>query len=77
MDEYAVSFLHGVVDESTINSTIPEEDEVDHGEHEGQGLGLGLDQHEDGPDPESPKKTRGLRSGLFRAANIQDKILEK
>ncbi len=79
MDEYAVSFLHGVVDESTINSTIPEEDEVDHGEQEGQGLGLGLglDQHEDSPDPESPKKTRGLRSGIFRAANIQDKLLEK
>ncbi len=73
MDEYAVSFFHGVVDESTI----VEEEEVDNGEHEGQGLGLGLDQRENGADPESPKKTRGLRSGIFRAANLQDKLLEK
>ena len=77
MDEYAVSFFHGVVDESTI----VEEEEVDIAEHEGQGLGLGFGlgfgQHENGADPESPKKTRGLRSGIFRAANLQDKLLEK
>lgn len=35
---------------------------------------------EQGPqevETDSTKKPRGLRSGIFRAANIQDKLLEK
>ncbi|KAK4153202.1 Peroxin/Dysferlin domain-containing protein [Chaetomidium leptoderma] len=48
----------------TVEDVIPEVDD-----HEDEG------QQEPGTD--SAKKGRGLRSGIFRAANIQDKLLEK
>jgi hypothetical protein len=38
------------------------------------------DREDDGqqePETDSAKKRTGLRNGIFRAANIQDKLLEK
>jgi hypothetical protein len=63
MDDYAASFLN-----APDEPAIPEvEAEAEDREDEGQ--------HEAGPD--SPKQARGLRGGIFRAANLQDKLLEK
>lgn len=61
MDEYASSFLNAI-DETTAP-------EVNDGEDEGP------QEQEAITDP--AKRRKGLRSGIFRAANIQDKLLEK
>jgi hypothetical protein len=74
MDEYAASFLGAVVDDSTIPEEVEGDDAENETQPEGQSQGPG---QADAVEPDSPKKTRGLRSGIFRAANIQDKLLEK
>jgi hypothetical protein len=61
MEEYASSFLNAI-DEAAGP-------EINDGEDEGQ--------HEAETNPDPAKRRKGLRSGIFRAANIQDKLLEK
>ena len=61
MEEYASSFLKAI-DEAASPEINGREDE-------------GQQEAEANPDPATRRK--GLRSGIFRAANIQDKLLEK
>lgn len=61
MEEYASSFLNAI-DETTIPEANDREDE-------------GQREAETNADP--AKRRKGLRGGIFRAANIQDKLLEK
>jgi hypothetical protein len=61
MEEYASSFLNAI-DEAASPEVNDREDE-------------GLQEAEANPDP--AKRRKGLRDGIFRAANIQDKLLEK
>ncbi len=87
MDEFAFNFLGVVVDDSAIPEEVEDENEGQgqgqgqaegQAQREAQGQEQGNDQtqNEAGPDT-TTKKTRGLRSGIFRAANLQDKLLEK
>ena len=67
MEEFAPNLLYAV-DESTL-----QEDEDDDEVAE-----LAEVQQEPGTkDSDSAKKARTLRNGIFRAANLQDKLLEK
>lgn len=71
MEDYAASFLN-VIEEAAIPESEGHEDE---GQDE-----VGTADAADAvgtADAESAKKGRGLRNGIFRAANIQDKLLEK
>ena len=71
MEDYATSFLN-VIEEAALPESEGHEDE---GQHE-----VGTADAADTvgtADAESTKKGRGLRNGIFRAANIQDKLLEK
>lgn len=72
MDDFASGFLTG------IDEHGPRAQEPDDRENESQLDDDQDEQHEEqAASTESPKKTRGLRSGIFRAANLQDKLLEK
>ncbi|KAK3301374.1 Peroxin/Dysferlin domain-containing protein [Chaetomium fimeti] len=71
MEDYATSFLN-VIEEAAIPESESREDD---GQHELDTVDAA--DAADTADPESAKKRRGLRSGIFRAANIQDKLLEK
>ncbi|KAK3904149.1 integral peroxisomal membrane peroxin-domain-containing protein [Staphylotrichum tortipilum] len=68
MDDFASGFLTG------IDEHEPGAPEDDH-EDESQLDDTQDDQQDEQAEP--PKKARGLRSGIFRAANLQDKLLEK
>ncbi len=72
MDDFASGFLTGIdeQEEHRARETDDREDESQLDDQDDQ-------QEEQAVSPESPKKTRGLRSGIFRAANLQDKLLEK
>ncbi|KAK4144319.1 peroxisomal membrane protein PEX29 [Dichotomopilus funicola] len=63
MEDYASSFLD-VIDEST---DLAADDRDDESHHEAEAAA--------GAEP--GKKRRSLRNGIFRAANLQDKLLEK
>ena len=63
MEDYASSFLD-VIDEST---DLAADDRDDDSHHEA----------ETAAGAEPSKKRRSLRNGIFRAANLQDKLLEK
>ncbi|EAQ92334.1 hypothetical protein CHGG_00569 [Chaetomium globosum CBS 148.51] len=73
MEDYAASFLN-VIEEAANPESEGHEDE---GQHEVETADT-ADATVDAADAESAKKgRRGLRNGIFRAANIQDKLLEK
>ena len=61
MEEYASGFLNAI-DETTGPEINDREDD-------------GQQEADITADP--AKRRKGLRSGIFRAANIQDKLLEK
>lgn len=63
MEDYASSFLD-VIDEST---DLAADDRDDESHHEADAT--------TGAEP--GKKRRSLRNGIFRAASLQDKLLEK
>lgn len=68
MEEFAPNLLYAV-DESTLQEDEDQDDEV---------AELAEVQQEPGTkDSDSAKKARTLRNGIFRAANLQDKLLEK
>ena len=71
MEDYAASFLN-VIEEAAIPESEAREDEGQHEVDTADAVdAVGT------ADGESGKKRRGLRNGIFRAANIQDKLLEK
>lgn len=63
MEEFASGFLN-VIEEDAASGMEDHEDEVQR-------------DAADTAEPDSSKKRRSLRNGIFRAANIQDKLLEK
>lgn len=62
MDDSASDILSAIAE-----AALPEADDR-HGRDDG------AQQH---PDAEPAKKARSLRNGIFRAASLQDKLLEK
>lgn len=63
MDEYATGFLN-IIEEDAAPEVEEQDDE-------------GRREAAETPEPDSAKKRRSLRDGIFRAANLQDRLLEK